>query len=101
MSSDSGLSNSLTGVVAAAGMVGVIIPMLYGLFYLLGIIKVIRYWDYFGSRSIGMLLVTLLIPFGFLWPFLAKTEQPATAMQQPMVNASSRSRSTKAKSRRR
>jgi hypothetical protein len=49
-----------------------IFSLLYLLGYIVGLIRLVSNWQRFEGRNIGMLLVTLLLPFGFMWPLFAK-----------------------------
>jgi hypothetical protein len=49
-----------------------IFVILYFLGYIIGLIRLISNWQRFEGRNIGMLLVTFLLPFGFMWPLFAK-----------------------------
>lgn len=44
---------------------------IYAICWILGFLKLVMNWEQFGDRSVGMLLVFLFIPFGFVWPLLA------------------------------
>ena len=54
-----------------------IIPLLWLVGSIIGLVRLIRHWSGFGDRSIGMLIVTIFIPLGFLWPLLAKPDSPS------------------------
>lgn len=61
------LDNEETGAV----IVSAIFFMFWGVTALIGLIRLFVHWDRFGDRAVPMLLVTIFIPFGFLWPLLA------------------------------
>lgn len=87
------MSTTSTPGSAATGMVIILFPFVYTIFVFLAIIKTARNWEYFGNRSVPMILVTIFIPFGFLWPILSQTEP----VQKTMTNATSRPTKTKSK----
>lgn len=61
----------LPSQVFAAGMGFLIFVILLVVGGIIGIIRLIMNWNAFGDRAIPMLLVTIFIPLGFLWPLFA------------------------------
>lgn len=57
------------GVGASIGLI--IFIVLLGILSIVGLIRLFVHWNRFGDRAVPMLLVTIFIPFGFLWPLLA------------------------------
>jgi hypothetical protein len=55
--------------------VGIAFYAIYTIFWLLGLFKLLANWSAFGDRSIGMLLVLIFLPFGFIWPLVATPER--------------------------
>lgn len=52
-------------------MIGFIFVALLAIFTIMGLVRLFMNWSRFGDRAVPMLLVTIFIPFGFLWPLLA------------------------------
>jgi hypothetical protein len=47
-----------------------------------GLVRLLSNWEGFGSRAWPMLIVTLVLPFGALWPLFARLDEGYSTNRQ-------------------
>ena len=69
------MATSMPAMDTAGSWLFLLLSLVYAVAFIGGLVRLVTNWSRFADRNVGMLIVTLLVPFGGLWPLLATPDQ--------------------------